>query len=109
MNNQNTTVYEYAGENALLVCPLIPPLTMPTLKQIWSGPPSRTPYFIGGMKSPDVDRGERLSVIQHQNSRGYDLQISNLVSGTDEGLYSCEFQSNPLLEYIIDLKLLGKH
>lgn len=105
MNNQNTTVYGYAGDSVLLVCPLIPP---PLLTQIWSGPPDRQNYVFGDKINPNLEQKDRLSLIQHQNSRGYNLQISNLVSGTDEGLYSCEFQSSPPMEYLFDLKLLGK-
>lgn len=86
------------------------PLTQPPVsgRTTWIGPPSATIYFYNTDKNPNASRKERLSVMQNTVSGAYDLQISNIVSGVDDGIYSCVVNTVPSQEHFIILKLNSK-
>lgn len=83
---QHQTVNGYEGGTITLKCTdSIKNVTTTT----WSGPPSTMIYFLNGVKSKKVQRGERLSVIVNSDSHAYDMKISNLNRSVDRGNYSC--------------------
>lgn len=74
----------------------------------WKGPPSSTVYFYNAAKNPNVNREERLSVMQNTVSGAYDLQISNIVIGVDDGIYSCVVNTVQPQEYFVILTFKSK-
>lgn len=75
----------------------------------WIGPPSIDVFFYNDMKNPSIDRGERLSVILNKASGAYNLRITNLTIGVDAGMFICVVNTNPIQEYIINLKLYSEY
>lgn len=105
--NQNRTVYGYVGYTVILICPLSPPAE--SGRTTWRGPPSNIRYFINDNKNPSIDRGERLSVILNTTSGAYNLRITNLAIGVDDGMFSCEVNTNPFQQYFVNLKFYGEY
>lgn len=99
--SQNVTRYGNKGDSIKLSCPLTPPNV--DGKTTWRGPLSATAYFYNDEKDPLID-GNRLSVVRNTVSSAYDLIISNITSGTDDGNYSCVVNTVPIQEYYITLK-----
>lgn len=88
-------------------CPLTPPPV--SGRTWWSGPSSSTVYFYNNDKNPSIDRVERLSVIPNTASGAYNLQITNLTIGVDDGNFSCEVNTNPTQQHLVNLKLHSKY
>lgn len=82
------TIYGREGDDITLVCPVSPPNV--SVRTIWSGPPSYQAYFFNDIKHVNAARGERLSVVKNETTGAYNLIIINLQRQDDEGLYSCD-------------------
>lgn len=91
----------------ILKCPLTPPAV--SGRTTWGGPPSFTVYFYNSIKNPTINKGERLSVIQNTASGAYNLWITNLTIGVDDGMFRCVVNTDPLKEHLINLKLHSKY
>lgn len=99
------TLYGNEGDTVILSCPLTPPESGRT---IWKGPPSSAVYFYNTRKNPNASRTERLSVLLNTVSGAYNLRISNIVKGEDDGKYSCVVNTIQPQEYFINLEFNGK-
>lgn len=91
----------------ILKCPLTPPSVSGRTK--WRGPPSFTIYFFNTDKNSGALRKERLSVIQNTVSGAYNLRITNLTRGVDDGMFICDVNTDPHKEHLINLKLHSKY
>lgn len=105
--NQYRTVYGYERDTVILICPLSPPPV--SGRTTWRGPPSGTVYFLNNNKNPSVDRGERLSVMLNTASGAYNLHITNLTIGVDDGMFICEVNTDPIQQYFVNLKFYGEY
>lgn len=88
-------------------CPLTPPAE--SGRTVWRGPPENLIYFYNDIRNPTVDRGERLSVMQNTASGAYNLQISNITVGIDEGMFDCNVNTIPIQQYYVYLKFSGEY
>lgn len=88
-------------------CPLTPPAV--SGRTTWKGPPSSTVYFYNAEKNPNTYRGERLSVLLNTVSGAYNLRMTNLTTGVDDGMFSCVVNTNPVQEYFINLKIHSEY
>ncbi|XP_062594536.1 vascular cell adhesion protein 1-like [Saccostrea cucullata] len=64
-----------------------------------------TAYFFNEQKNPKLSRGERLTVVRNTDTEGYDLQLAGLTREDDVGQYSCDVNSIPAKQHMINLKL----
>lgn len=55
------TIYGREGDNMTLICPVA--LSVNVTRTIWRGPPYHTTYSINEKINPNINRGDRLSVI----------------------------------------------
>lgn len=81
------TIIGREGDNMTLTCPVSFPVNV--TKTIWIGPPNYTTYSINKKINPNINRGDRLSVILNATTGIYNLAIMNLIRQEDEGAYSC--------------------
>lgn len=105
--NQSTTIYGYEGQTVILKCPLTRPAV--SSRTTWRGPPGNIIFYRNNDKNPSIDRGERLSVMLNTTSGAYNLRITNITIGVDDGIFSCEVNTNPIQQYFINLKLHSKY
>lgn len=88
-------------------CPLTPPAE--SGRTAWRGPPENLIYFFNDIRNSIVPRGERLSVVRNTASGAYDIQISNITMGIDEGLFSCDVNTIPVQQYYVYLQFNGEY
>eukprot|EP00105_Crassostrea_gigas_P023191 XP_011442940.1 PREDICTED: cell adhesion molecule 1 isoform X2 [Crassostrea gigas] len=100
--NQNRTVYGYERDTVILICPLS--TSAESVITTWTGPPENVVYFYNDIKNPSIDRGERLFGIRNTASGAYNLGITNLTIGVDDGMFSCEVNTNPIQQYFVNFK-----
>lgn len=81
------TIYGREGDNMTLSFPVS--LQVNATKTVWRGPPFNTIYSINEKINPNINRGDRLSVILNATTGIYNLAIMNLNRQEDEGAYSC--------------------
>lgn len=81
------TIYGREGDNMTLSCPVS--LQVNATKTVWRGPPFNAIYSINEKINPNINRGDRLSVILNATTGIYNLAIINLNRQEDEGAYSC--------------------
>lgn len=105
--NQNRTVYGYEGDTVILICPLS--TSAESVITTWTGPPENVVYFYNDIKNPSIDRGERLFGIRNTASGAYYLGITNLTIGVDDGMFSCEVNTNPIQQYFVNFKFYGEY
>lgn len=98
-------IYGIEGGNLTLVCPFTPPKDSGITT--WIGPPLNTIYFYNEKKNPKDLKGGRLSVVKNKTSGAYDLTISNLKLQEDQGIYSCDVNTNPLQQKRFNLAFYG--
>lgn len=98
-------IYGLEGGNLTLVCPFTPPKD--SWITTWIGPPLSTIYFYNERKNPKDLKGGRLSVEKNKTSGAYDLTISNLKLQEDQGIYSCDVNTNPLQQKRFNLAFYG--
>lgn len=90
------TIYGREGENKTLICPVA--LSVNVTRTIWRGPPYHTTYSINEKINPNINRGDRLSVIVNPTTGIYSLTIMNLNRPEDEGPYSCLVRNSSTIE-----------
>lgn len=100
-------MYGYEGDTVILKCPLTPPVV--SGRTTWRGPPSNIKYFFNNDKNPSIDRGERLSVMLNTVSGAYNLGITNLTRGVDDGMFNCAVNTNPIQQYFVNFKFYGEY
>lgn len=98
-------IYGIEGGNLTLVCPFTPPKDSGITT--WIGTPLNTIYFFNEKKNPEDLKGGRLSVEKNKTSGAYDLTISNLKLQEDQGIYSCDVNTNPLQQKRFNLAFYG--
>lgn len=97
--SQNVTRYENEGDSIMLKCPLTPPS-----RTSWRGPPNNNLFYHNAEPNPKIVRGERLSVMLNTTSGAYNLRITNLTIGVDDGMFICEVNTVPAQQYFFSLK-----
>lgn len=90
------TIYGREGDDMTLICPV--PLLVNVTRTIWRGPPHHTTYSIDEKTNPNINRGDRLSVILNATTGIYSLAIMNLNRPEDEGPYSCLVRNSSTIE-----------
>lgn len=90
------TIYGHEGDDMTLICPVA--LLVNVTRTIWRGPPHYTTFSINEKINPDINRGDRLSVILNATTGIYNLAIMNLNRPEDEGPYSCLVSNSSTFE-----------
>lgn len=104
VSSQSTTEFGIAGESKKLICPFTQ-----NEKRSWWGPPDKL-LFLNYEKNPSADRVERLFLVHNISSNAYDLLITNLTKGIDNGTYKCQVDKPDIFQqHLIKLEFFSKY